>query len=99
MVASEIVAQTRKPRVQATTSPNTFVISNLIPFTNLNLIFALGIGFRVLVSALRLEPQGLPMASIQLNLMPHSLKVIYFAQQQLFLNKKCQKVKRKIQNN
>ena len=71
MLASEVVAQTRKPTNQPEASqhiPNqasVSVISNLISFANLNFIFFLSIIVRVLFSLLHGAIPGAPLLSVQ----------------------------------
>ena len=53
MVSSEVIAKTKKRKISpkvpnaSTSQVNNFIISNLIPFTTLNLIFAFSVAFSV----------------------------------------------------
>ena len=60
MVSSEIMAKTRKRKISPARLNNvegkqwkTMVISNLIPFTNLNLIFAFGIVIQGIIKVIK----------------------------------------------
>ena len=75
MIISEVVAKTRKKAVQpipAGVVPKP-LISNLIPFTSLNLTFAVGILVRILVTGLIPTVSGLPFISIQTSTVLFSL--------------------------
>ena len=72
MVASEVVARARKPRSQ-TNQTNGHIISNLIPFSNLNLMFAFGILTRLLAMCIKKDLVGVPLLSIQSTVMLLSL--------------------------
>ena len=70
MVASEVVAQLQNSQGQPQThQENTFVISNLIPFRNLNVMFAFGYLIRLVLWCFQKELLGVPMLSIQGNAM------------------------------
>ena len=70
MLASEVVAQILKPQAQnPPNQDNPLAISNLIPFSNLNLIFALGFFVRLLLWLFKMELVGVPLLSIQFNTM------------------------------
>ena len=73
MLASEIVAQSRKKKVKRQNKQGNqtkkFAISNLIPFTNLNLVFAISIVARILTAVVQKVFLGMPTGSIQLNVM------------------------------
>ena len=82
MLVSEAVAKTRGPKIQPQANPanpgnqpntrqsNIFVISNLIPFANLNLVFVLGIFVRTLTTLFNQEVfPGAPLLSIQASAM------------------------------
>ena len=62
MVISEIVAQTRQPQVQGQTNQTN---SNLIPFSNLNLMFCFGILTRLIITSIKKDLVGIPLLSIQ----------------------------------
>jgi hypothetical protein len=78
MISSEILAKTkkRKRRISPATSntPNinlvrSLVISNFIPFTTLNLIFALSIVISAIIKVFQQTQIGVPILSIQMVIM------------------------------
>ena len=79
MFSSEIVAKLKKTKVHPTkpkqpnqpnqNSQTRFVIGNLIPFTNLNMVFAFGIFARTIIDIIWTTKYGFPKIAIQTTFM------------------------------
>lgn len=69
MVVSEIVAKIKKKKIQPSQPAKVFVIGNMIPFTNLNIVFALSIMVRVIIDLIWNSTYGLPKIAIQITFM------------------------------
>ena len=79
MIISELVAIMRRPKRTRPTPPNNsnsqknqgknLVIANLIPFTTLNMAFALGFVLNALIKALNPTQIGMPKLSIHVTVM------------------------------
>ena len=76
MVSSEIIAKTRKNKIRPTrfdcdeaNQGKKMIISNLIPFTRLNLIFAFGILISAIIKVFQRSQIGVPKLSIQVMVM------------------------------
>ena len=75
MVLSEIIAKTKKRKISPevlnaqSSQVSKFLISNLIPFTTLNLIFAFSIIVSAVIRTIQKTQLGIPNISIQITVM------------------------------
>lgn len=69
MIGSEIVAKVKKKKVHPSQPSKVFVIGNLIPFKNLNMVFAFGIIVRAIIDIVWTTKYGLPKIAIQTTVM------------------------------
>ena len=69
MIGSEVVAKLKKTKIQPSQPGKVFVIGNLIPFKNLNIVFAFGIIVRATIDIIWTTKYGLPKIAIQTTIM------------------------------